>query len=298
MPSPRVAILTSEQFPALYAEEQALPSLLAARGVDAEVVVWSDPQADLAKFDIAVFRSIWDYFERMGEFLPWLERVAAGATPFANATSLVRWNLDKAYLLELAARGVDVVATRHFKDGDALRLGDVMDNAGWSRVVMKPAISGGAYRTHLVDRADAARFDDELNALRTAGGVLVQPYLDEVARGGEHSLIYLDGVFSHAVVKLPKANDFRVQLTHGGTFVRSTPTPEMLTSAEAVLAALPEAPLYARVDGLVLADGKLHLMEVELIEPYLYFEAAPEAVHAYVAAIARAAQSAKSSSSD
>jgi glutathione synthase/RimK-type ligase-like ATP-grasp enzyme len=168
-------------------------------------------------------------------------------------------------------------------------LARVLEEQGWSRAVIKPAVSGNAYRTHVVTRDSAAQHAEVVAALASGVGLLVQPYLPEIEREGELSLVYFDGAFSHAVVKTPASNDFRVQFEFGGQFRRVEPTPSMLRSAQRVLSALPEAPVYARVDGVVL-DGELHLMEVELIEPYLYLREAPEQAAAFVSAVAQRAQ--------
>ncbi len=259
---PRIAILTYAALPDLFLEEQASTPALAAAGVD--------------------------YFERIAELKAWLDRVEASGIPLVNSASLVRWNLDKVYLLELAARGVKIIPTLHFKGGPSQNLTELLEQAGWDRAVIKPAISGCAFRTYVVDRGTAAVHQAEAQALQASVGLLVQPFLPEIGRVGEHSLIFFNGVFSHAVLKKPVPNEFRVQIQFGGTASGISPTPKMIQSAERVLAALPEAPLYARVDGVVLGE-ELHLMEVELIEPYLYLDAAPGSAATYVATLARTA---------
>ncbi len=293
---PRVAILTCGLYPTLFLEEQALLPAFAQGGIDAQAVVWSEGVRALAGFDLVVFRSTWDYFERADEFAAWLAELADSGMPVINPLSLIRWNLDKAYLVELAERGVLTVPTRHFKGGAELRVLDVMEEMGWSRAVIKPAVSGGAYRTYLVDRESAASHDPEANALRAGSGLLMQPYLEEIERDGEWSFVFFEGVFSHAVIKRPVAREFRVQLQFGGSVTPVSPSAKLLASAEAVLAALPEKPLYARVDGVV-HGGELHLMEVELVEPYLYLQYAAGAAERYVDVIVRAAQRVRSASS-
>lgn len=283
---PRVAILTCAAFPALYDEERALLPALQARGVDATAVVWSDASVDLASFDFVVFRSVWDYFERLSEFRGFLSRLASSGAPVLNPVAMVQWNLDKVYLLELAARGVRIVPTLLFKGAEKRNLGLILDDVGWSRAVIKPAVSGGAYKTWVVDRDSAAARDEDANEVASTVGLLVQPYLPQIKTEGEQSLIFFDNVFSHAVVKTPTADDFRVQFQFGGTFSRIEPSAEVLETAKRVLSALPEAPIYARVDGVVV-DGLFHLMEVELIEPYLYFPVAPEAAERCADVIAR-----------
>ncbi len=275
--------------PLLYREEQALLPALEARGFAARPVVWNAPDLRLDELDLVVFRSTWDYFEQVPKFRELLSRLEASDVVAVNSVPLVRWNLDKVYLLELASRGVRIVPTRHFHGGEPIEVARVLEEMDWSRAILKPAISGNAFRTQRIQRETAAAHDREANALRVEVGLLVQPYLDVIEADGEWSLIFFDGKLSHAVVKTAAPSEFRIQTTFGGTFRRADPPANVLRAANEVLAALPEKPLYARVDGVVLGDGELYLMEVELIEPYLYLEAAPEARDKLVDALARRA---------
>ena len=281
----RVALLTSSALPSLFGDEQALPARFAAAGVQAEPVVWSARDVDWTRYDALVLRSTWDYFDRIGEFRAWLDTVERSGVPLYNPPALVRWNLDKRYLAELEGRGVRIVPTRFFDAGAKVDLAALVGEAGWSHAIVKPAVSGGAARTHRFAASEAHALQGELDDILKTTGALVQPFLDEIARVGEHSLLFFGGEFSHAVLKTPKAGDFRVQAMHGGTHRALTAPAEMRQAAERVLGALPVAPLYARIDG-VEREGHFELMEVEVIEPYLFFPGSPErAVDQYVAAV-------------
>ncbi|HEY2748354.1 MAG TPA: hypothetical protein VGL86_27210 [Polyangia bacterium] len=286
----RVALLTSSAFPSLYGDEQGLPARFAAAGVTAEPVVWSDDRVVWSDYDAIVFRSTWDYFERIVEFRGWLHAIERHELPLYNSAALVRWNLDKCYLAELQTRGVRIVPTRFFDALTRVDLAAVVADAGWKQAILKPAVSGGAWRTHRFAAAEAAKLQPELDDLLKTTGALVQPFLDEIERVGEYSLLFFGGEFSHAVLKTPKGGDFRVQAQFGGTHRALTPPAEMRAAAERVLAALPVAPLYARIDGIE-RDGHFELMEVEVIEPYLYFPGAPDAaIDKYVAAVCAVAR--------
>ncbi len=291
-----MALLTCRELPVLYREEQELPAALARAGVDAVPVVWSDGLAALEGFDLAVFRSTWDYFtsERAQEFADWMASLARTDLPVLNPLSLVKWNLDKAYLMELEQRGVRIVPTRHFKGGPDLSIGGLMDEMGWSRAVIKPTVSGGAYRTYLVDRETAAAHDAEANALRQGSGLLVQPYFSEIETEGEWSFVFFENTFSHALIKKPATGEFRVQPQYGGGVIPVAPSPRLLAAAQGVLDALPEPAHYARIDGVV-RGGELYLMEVEVIEPYLYLASATGAAQRFVDGIVRAAHRFKAS---
>ena len=281
----RVALVTCERLPSLYGDEQELPGRFAAVGVAAEPVVWSDAGVDWSRYDAVVIRSTWDYFERIGEFTAWIDRLEQAGVPLQNPARLVRWNLDKRYLRELETRGVRIVPTRFFDAGARVDLAALLRDAGWSEAIVKPAVSGGAWRTHRVPVAGAAAAQRELDEILGRSGALVQPFLDEIARVGEWSFLFFGGAFSHAVIKRPASGDFRVQAQYGGTHdAIDPPPPSLLAEARAVLDALPTPTAYARIDG-VARDGRFELMEVEVIEPYLFFPGSPRAVDRYVSAI-------------
>lgn len=284
----RVGLLTSAAFPSLFGDEQALPARFAAAGVDAEPVVWSAPDVDWSRYDALVIRSTWDYFERIDEWRSWLGAIEP-KVPLYNPPALVRWNLDKRYLAELEGRGVHIAPTRFFDAGARVDLAALVADAGWAEAIVKPTVSGGAARTHRFRAAEARAVQPALDEILRTTGALVQPFLDEIARVGEHSLLFFGGELSHAVLKTPKAGDFRVQAQHGGTHRPVTPTAEMVAAARAILKALPTETVYARIDG-VERGGRFELMEVEVIEPYLFLPGAPEsAVDRYVGAVRAAA---------
>jgi hypothetical protein len=282
---PRVALVTCEEFPQLYEDEHGLLAAFAAAGADAQAVVWSDARMAWRSFDLVVVRSTWDYFERFAEFTAWLDRIEEEGVRLCNPVGLVRWNMDKHYLKELEAGGVAIVPTRFVDAGDRVDLAELLRAEGWERAILKPALSGGAYRTHKLTLAEAAGLQGELEAIAAAGGALVQPFVQEIVDEGEWSLVFFGGELSHAALKTPKGGDFRVQPKFGGSVVGVTPPAAMLAAATAIVRGLPAAPTYVRIDG-VRRGEQLLLMEVEAIEPYLYLPAAPpEAVARYVAAV-------------
>lgn len=277
----RIALITCDSLPELFAEEVELPARFRARGVDVDVVSWSAPSIDWTGYDLCVIRSTWDYFERVDQFRAWLDRMERDQAPLQNSAALIRWNMDKLYLRELAERGVRTVPTRYFERGQRASIQDVLREPGWEEAVVKPTISGGAYRTSRVRLTDAAAAQSALDALVEDVGALVQPFVSEIQTEGEWSLFYFGGRFSHAVIKVPDKADYRVQPQYGGRAHRVTPDPKMLEDAERIIQLAPEPPLYARVDG-VRAGGEFLLMELEAIEPYLFLGCAPEATARYV----------------
>jgi hypothetical protein len=284
----RVALVTCAAQPLLYGEEQDVLPALRALGVEAEALRWDDPAAPWGTFDAVVIRSPWDYFQRYAEFCAWLDRVELLA-PVYNSPSLVRWNADKMYLRDLERRGVRIVPTVFCEAKKPVSLANVLRASGWEDAVMKPCVSGGAYRTHRVGLDDAASYEAEMEAVLAETGVLVQPFFPEIRSEGEWSFVFFDGTLSHVVLKVPVGDDYRVQTQFGGTFSPIEPEGWLLDQVGTVMSALPERPAYARIDG-VCRGRDFYLMEAELIEPYLYMSAAPGSVEAYARVITKLAR--------
>jgi glutathione synthase/RimK-type ligase-like ATP-grasp enzyme len=269
------------------------------RGLDATVVRWDDPSVDWPAFDAVWLRSCWDYHLRYAEFTAWLRRADAAGTRFVNAADIVLRNSHKRYLLRLQQDGIPVAPLRLVPQGDpfdtARFLADIEAGTGaegaWPDVVIKPAVSASAYRTWrastLPREESAARVADML----ADGDVILQRFVPEIGTHGEWSVIFFDGGFSHAVRRLPPAGEFRSQLEFGATLAVATPSTPMLATAHTALLSLCDghAPCVARLDLVETAAGPV-VMEVELIEPVLYFGQVPgAATHALDCIVRRAA---------
>jgi glutathione synthase/RimK-type ligase-like ATP-grasp enzyme len=284
-----IALVTYHGVPRLSADDQLLLAPLAARGISAVAAAWDDPGIAWDSFDALVLRSTWNYHTSLGEFTAWIDRIESLGVPVWNPPAVLRWNATKTYLRELAARGVDIVPTRWVTPEAHAGLADLLADVGWPDAVVKPAVSASAYETWRVDAAGLTR-DDEERFRRIAarpGGALVQRFVPELARDGEWSLMFLAGQYSHAVLKRPRAGDFRVQREHGGTAVAQMPPTYLVAAAQRVVAAAPGPLLYARVDGCAV-DGRFVLVELELLEPSLFLAADGGAPERFAAAIAGA----------
>jgi glutathione synthase/RimK-type ligase-like ATP-grasp enzyme len=287
----RIALATGAQYPDLPAEERLAIPALAALGITAEPVVWDADGAGWGAFDAVVIRSCWDYHLKVDSFLAWLDRLGRLGVPVLNPPSLVRWNSDKRYLIELAGRGVAIVPTRVVERGvkDAgAALVRALDELGAEQAVVKPAVSASAHGTWRTSRARAAADATAFGALVAGGDVLVQPFVPGVAAAGEWSVVCFGGTPSHTVLKRPAPGDWRVQGELGGTAEALAMPAELLAQARAVLDAAGAAgAAYARVDGCVL-DGRFVLMELELIEPQLYLTMDAEAPARFARAVVEA----------
>lgn len=278
-----IAFVTASAWAALTPDDRLAADALRASGSEITPALWDDASVDWRSFDLVVIRSPWDYFRRPSEFGAWLERMERDGIPCWNPVPLLRWNSDKRYLRELAESGVPVVPTRFVSALSAASLAGIAAEEGWSELVVKPAISGGAFRTQRL-RAGDALLPAEDDAGEPTTSWLVQPYLEEIARAGEWSLIYLDGVFSHAVRKRPASGEFRVQQHLGGVARAEQPPRHVVEAAEDVLARVRWPWLYARVDGVEL-DGRFTLVELEMLEPSLFLESDAEAPARFARAI-------------
>lgn len=286
---PRIALVTAHAARALDDDLPPLADALKAQGADVDIVAWDDADVDWSSFDAAVLRSTWDYTQRAAEFLHWAECVAA-QTRLLNPFEVVRWNSDKHYLGILARAGVPIVASAFVEPGedaraalDAFLSSHAMDRASASEFVIKPCIGAGSRdaQRYAVDEREAAAEHVE-RLLDTGRSVLLQPYLDRVDEHGETALVCFDGVFSHAIRKGPllrRGEGPTRALFATEAITPRTPTSQERAFAERTLAAIPFAqPLaYTRVDLIQDTTGSPCLLELELIEPSLFFVHAPDA---------------------
>ena len=217
--------------------------------------VWTDYAA-------VVIGTTWDYCDHSAEFLQTLDYIEACRIPLFNSAAMVRWNSRKAYLQELAAKGVSTIPTLWLSSPTADELERAFDQLGSDTLVVKRQIGAGA-----VDQIRIKRGDDISDYPYDA---MVQPFLSTIQTEGEYSFIMIDGEFSHALIKRAKSGDYRIQSLYGGQEEKVLPNESDVKTACGILGHLPEMPLYARVDMVRGTDGALWLMELELIEPYLY----------------------------
>jgi len=261
-------------------------AVLAGSGAAIDAVPWTEAD-DLRGYDLILPLVAWGYHLRFAEWLAFLDRVEREELPVVNPAPLLRWNSDKCYLTELDRKGVATVPTIFVEACDDDALAAARDRLGSNRLVVKPPVSAGATGTHLLGAND--RLPEDSRGRPT----IIQPMIEAIATEGEYALMLFDGVLSHAVLKQPKAGDFRVQPHLGGTTVACAPPPGGEELAKAALAAAPTVASYARVDMIRGNDGALMIMELELIEPALFLDLSADGGAAFAQAIAHAARQAK-----
>ena len=237
----------------------------APEGVEWIDIAWDDETADWAGFDAVMIGTAWDYWDRQEQFLNKLDEIAHKTRLF-NRPELIRWNIHKSYLRDLEARGARLIPTLWLDDATPEAVAAAFDTLQSDDLVLKRQVGAGADGQHRIKRGEPVP--------HLPHPMMAQPFLPAILEEGELSFIFIDGKFSHALVKRAAKGDYRIQSTYGGTDHAITPPPDDLATARSMLDALetPDGlpPLYARVDMLRAANGGLLLMELEAIEPFLY----------------------------
>lgn len=275
-----IALVTCSDTPDLVPDDIILLDELKARGLQATPTLWDDPAIDWSQYDLAILRETWDYHLRLEEFLAWIARVST-STRLLNPPSIVRWNAHKGYLRDLEQRGVPIIPTIWLSSGTQADFASLIQQAGWQKAVIKPTVSASAFETRLFTLADHRRAQSHLDRLLPTRDLMMQEFLTSVYEHGERSLMFIEGQYTHSVRRSePFRNDDLPNPT-----LHADATPEEITFAQSVLATLPETPLYARVDIALDNSDQLCLMELELIEPSLFFTFTPSAAAAMADAI-------------
>ena len=250
----------------------AIAAALKALDGELKVLNWDAPLETFCGADAAIIGTTWDYQNRMEEFLLQLETIQKAGVPVFNPPGLVRWNIDKSYLQELGERGAPIIPTLWPDTPSSEDLKAAFAHFQCEKLVLKRRIGAGAEGQRIFARNEPIP-DGPL--LGRPG--MIQPFLNAITKEGEYSFIFIEGEFSHALIKRARQGDYRIQSEFGGREDPITPERSDLESAESILPLLPDgAPLYARIDMVRGDDGQLKLMEAELIEPYLYPEQGPD----------------------
>lgn len=255
-------------------------AVLLRAGFSVEARPWNEA-GDLAGFDLVMPLVAWGYHLDPLRWHGLLDRMEQWTIPVLNPVPLLRWNSDKRYLAELGTKAVSVIPTLLFEAMDEAALADARAQFG-EELVIKPPVSASADGTYRIGPADP------LPSQAAGRPMLAQPFLGSVAEEGEYSIMMFGGQFSHSIVKRPKAGDFRVQPHLGGTELACSPPEGAIELAEAALAAAPAKAAYARVDMVRDDAGRLAVIELELIEPALWLQHAPDQGASFANAIRQA----------
>ena len=281
----KLAFLSMDDLQDFFVYDELLLAPFAEQGYQVDTISWHQPEVDYSSYEAVIVRSPWDYQQYETEFVACLKRIDQQSR-LMNSLSLMMWNLNKRYLKDLEAAGVPVLPTRWLCGFDQSTITEAFSEFACDELVIKPCVSANADDTFRLTPAKLASTAGELATCFAGRECMVQPFVRSVTEQGEVSLFYFAGKLSHAILKQPKAGDFRVQEEHGGSLQAITPEPTMLANAQAALNAMPDDYLYARVDLLWFA-GEWRIIELELIEPSLYFNLDEQSPQRFVSAYLR-----------
>ncbi len=267
---PRCAILTLEHADGFSIYDHLLIEPMTAAGWHVDEVAWNAVDADWNQYDAVIIRSTWDYQDYAEQFLAVLESIDASRAILLNKIETVRWNFDKRYLREVEEAGALIVPTLWGEDGLADDPSCYYSQLHCEELVIKPTVSANSDNTFRLVQAEFLKRQNELADIFKHKPFMIQPFMQNIVDEGEYSLFYFGGAYSHAILKTPKSGDFRVQEEHGGVIKSVDASQQMKELANHILCNLNPQPFYARVD-FVRLDNSFALMELELIEPSLYF---------------------------
>lgn len=257
-------------------EDKLIIDALEAKGLKVYRTNWDNPDFDFTSTKYVLFRAIWDYFDRFPEFSKWLGEVSQ-KTKLINSLEQIVWNMDKHYLRDLENAGINIVKTDFVEIGDKCSLTKLIEESSWDHIILKPAISGGARHTYNIKPGEAHQYEAIFKELIAEEAMLIQPFINSIVDKGEVSFMVFGGKYSHAVLKKAKAGDFRVQDDHGGTVHHYAASAQEIEFVQDVMAKCDTTPVYGRVDVAWNNEGSLALVELEIIEPELWFRKSSKA---------------------
>lgn len=264
-------------------EESTLLNFLLEKGLAIERVIWNDPLVDWGKYNLAILKSPWDYTDHLTDFKQWLNHLESLGIKLLNPFDKVRWNMDKHYLQEIADGGLPVIKSLYLEKGSVLDLSSLLASFNVDQLIIKPCVSAGAKHTYVLREDNFTEHQEQINDLLKENAFIVQPFMKEVFEG-EWSFLFFNGIFSHCLLKVPKDGEFRVQHYYGGSVSVQETADKYIQEAKAYVDQFAKGCLYARVDGL-LVNEELNLMELELIEPYLFLNSHPGSLENYYQAL-------------
>lgn len=263
-------------------------------GWQVESVRWRAPATDWDRFDAVYIGTPWDYPEDPARFLSVLEAIDRSRAVLVNDLALVRWSMPKTYLRDLESGGAAIVPTLWYDDISAGLIARAFKHFSTGQVIVKPVVSTNATDTYWLTPDTVRERETQLLEIFRARPFVIQPFVGNIQSEGEYSLFYFDREFSHAIQKVPKPGDFRVQEEHGANIVSVMPEPSLLAAGDTVMRLVDPSPAYARADFVRGTDGRFMVMELELIEPSMYLRMDSDAPARFANAIDRYVANAES----
>lgn len=274
------------KYPIIEDENDLLLTYLQKKGLNIHKEIWSDPAVDWQSYDLAILKAPWDYFDKFKQFNAWLSQLEQQQVRLLNPVQVVRWNSDKHYLHNIEEKGLPIIPSVFIEKGEQPHLQEYFEKLNTDTLIIKPAVSGGAKNTLLLTHDTVEAISPGIQKLLEDEAFMVQPFIREIQTEGEWSFLFFGGEYSHCILKTAASGDFRVQHIHGGSVHAKEALPAMLETARQYIHHFANDCLYARVDG-VMVDGIFQLMELEVIEPYLYLFTYEKSYENYYQALVR-----------
>ena len=285
--SKKVAFLSMDDMTGFVSDDDLTIEAFGKRGILVETMSWRSDR-DWNDFDAVILRSTWDYQAAFDEFMNALRRIEQSRALLMNSIDVVEWNIDKRYLAELEQNDVSTVPTIWMDPFDVNVIYESARAFETDELIVKPTVSANAdntFRFTTSELNDNSQRVDDLKLVFARRSAMIQPFVDSVLDEGEYSLFVIGNELTHAVVKKPKKGDYRVQEEHGGAIESFEPDQSLRDFVVLAMSKLPFDLLYARID-VVRHSGQPHVMELELIEPSLYFRFSDYAIQKFVASVA------------
>ncbi len=276
----RCAFLSMDNLDAFECYDHLLFEPLQQRGWTVQEVSWRNNNINWDQFEVVVIRSPWDYQDDPEAFMQTLRTIDESTAQLENSLEFVEWNVDKTYLRDLQQAGIEIVPSLWKTSFQEQELSGFFSVFETDEIIIKPTVSANADDTFWINKDNQNSYINQLNSVFNGRPFLVQPFMDNIVKEGEFSVFFFGDTYSHTILKTPKQSDFRVQEEHGGSLeLVANPEKDLLQSAQKLLQVLQSTPLYSRIDYVRTSQNTFALMELELIEPSLYFnmdEESPE----------------------
>ncbi len=281
----KVALVTYNELPNLVDGDNLLIDPFKTQGVEVVAAPWDKPDIKWGNFNIVILRSCWNYIDKFKEFTTWLDDLEKNKVNLWNPVQIIKWNSNKKYLLDLEKKGASIIPTKIFNKNNIKEIPEYLDSLEiYETIIIKPVIGNRSLNVVKINKNKFDINNVEFVNLINGTEVLIQPFLKEIEKDGEFSFVFFNKKYSHAMVKKPKQGEYRTHPDFGGIEYKFNPPENLIRQAEIILNNIESPLLYARVDGICV-NGKLLLMELELIEPYLFFECEEKAPKSFVDAV-------------
>ena len=267
----KCALLTISDLSNFQSYDDLLVEPLIDLGWECEFVPWDSSSINWDDFDAVIIRSTWDYQQKEKLFFNILKSIETSTAILYNSLDAVKWNINKRYLLDLKEKNISIIPTKLYNKFDFETVSRLFSFFNKNRLIIKPCVSANADDTFILEHSKMKSLKPVLENTFYQKDFLIQPFIESIKSEGEYSLIYFGNTLSHVLLKTPKSGDFRVQEEHGG-ILSAIKKPEdlLIKFGNKVIRSIPYQCLYSRID-IVRNNDNYFLMEVELIEPSLYF---------------------------